>query len=298
MTAPGAERALAFDGALLRKLAVLGARHGPTAWVRYSPPLIGLVFAALLPEQRRAIRRNLRRVLGERNAVAENMDVLRTFASYASCLAEALAAGRPEAENARRRVVGAIHLEQALARGRGLVIVTAHVGAWDAASRLLASDKDVGVMVAMRREAQADARAIHDHVRQRAGVLVAHVGHSPTDGLRLLSHVRGGGIVAVQLDRAPPGQRVLEVDLFGTRANVPEGPFRLAALAGAPVVPLFTRRVGFFDYELVASSPFDIDRRASAAELGAAAQRAAAQMERAIRSAPTQWFAFDPGEGE
>lgn len=289
-----ARGALAPDGVLLRRLAIAGARHGPRTWVRYSPPVFGALFAALMPAQRQAVRRNLRRVLGARGALAENVDVMRTFAAYAACFAEALAAGRLEAENARRRVIGAHHLEAALARGRGLVIVTAHVGAWDAASRLLVSDKDVSVMVVMTREPHADARRVHDHVRERAGVLVAHVGDSPTDGLRLLAHLRAGGVVAVQLDRAPPGQRVIEVDLFGKRAGVPEGPFRLAALAGSPVVPLFNRRIGFFDYELEVGEPFEIDRRASRAELAEAAQRAAGAMERFIRTVPTQWFDFDP----
>ncbi len=294
MSLAGARRALAPDGVLLRRLAIAGARHGPRAWVRYSPPVFGALFAALLPAQRQAIRRNLRRVLGERAPLIEQVDVMRTFAAYASCLAEALAAGRPEAEHARRRVIGADNLERALAERRGLVIVTAHVGAWDAASRLLALDKDVRVMVVMTREPQAAARRIHDHVRERAGVAVAHVGASPTDALRLLHHVRSGGVVAVQLDRVPPGQRAVEVELFGKRGAVPEGPFRLAALAGAPLLPLFNRRLGFFDYELVVGEPFEIVRRASADELAAAAQRAASEMERFIRSAPTQWFDFDP----
>src|SRR5690606_26145584 len=46
------------DSLKLRRLALLGARHGPDWWLRYSPPWFGYAFAALLPEQRRRLRAN------------------------------------------------------------------------------------------------------------------------------------------------------------------------------------------------------------------------------------------------
>ncbi len=77
------------QGPLARKsraqaAAYAGARHAPSWFVRYSPGLIGAAFAALLPEQRRRIRDNLRLVHGERSALAEGRDVVRTFAEYAA----------------------------------------------------------------------------------------------------------------------------------------------------------------------------------------------------------------------
>jgi KDO2-lipid IV(A) lauroyltransferase len=74
---------------------------------------------------------------------------------------------------------------------------------------------------------------------------------------------------------------------------VPEGPFVLAARSGVPVVPMFARRVGFFDYEFSVGPAIELSSRPSAAELSGAAGRAAAEMERFIRAHPTQWFHFD-----
>ncbi|MEB2313813.1 MAG: lysophospholipid acyltransferase family protein [Sorangiineae bacterium] len=284
---------LAPDGALLRRMALAGSRRGPAAFVRVAPPAFGVLFALLLPAQRGRVRSNLRRVLGERPAARETLDVFRTFVEYACCLTEALAAGRPEAEQARRRVLGKERLTRALERG-GAVVVTAHVGAWDAAARLLAADTSARVMVVMRPERSAAARRVHDAVREGAGVRIVHVGDRPTDALPLLAHLREGGVVAIQLDRLPRGQRALEVELFGEPARIPEGPFRLAALAGAPLVPLFARRAGFFDYELEVGEPLELPRRADAEALRGAAERVAALMERFIRANPTQWFDFAP----
>lgn len=286
---------LASDGRLFRRLAYAGARFGPRWWLRFSPPVFGLAFGALLAEKRAAVRRNLRRVLGARSRLVEEIDVLRTFADYGRCLAEGLAMERPEALAAQRRFRGEHHLKEARRAGRGIMIVTAHAGPWDAAARLLVSDLDSEVMVVMLPEHDEHARRLHDDVRKRVGIRIAHVGSHPLDALPLLRHLKRGGIAAVQLDRVPAGSRGIDLGLFGGTFRVPEGPFRLAALAGAPLLPLFVRRVGHFDYEFSAAPPIILRRRASADELREAAASAAREMERFIRAHPTQWFHFDNG---
>ena len=84
---------LRHDGAFLRRLAYLGAAHGPRWWLRYSPPFFGLAAAALLPSARRAIHDSLRRARGEVGALRDAVDIGSTFATYAGCLAEGLAQG-------------------------------------------------------------------------------------------------------------------------------------------------------------------------------------------------------------
>ncbi|HEX7668923.1 MAG TPA: hypothetical protein VF395_05045, partial [Polyangiaceae bacterium] len=78
-------------GAGLRKLAYVGARYGPTALVKYSPALFGVLFACLLPDLRNRVRGNVQRVRGSRSRLADEVDVFRTFVSYAHCFAESLA---------------------------------------------------------------------------------------------------------------------------------------------------------------------------------------------------------------
>jgi KDO2-lipid IV(A) lauroyltransferase len=235
-------------------------------------------------------------VLGERSALEENLDIARTFATYARCLAESLASERPEALAARRTVRRGLSILERLKDGNGMVVVTAHAGAWDAGARWLASDFGARLALVMTREPNQAARSLHDEVRKRTGVQIVHVGEHPLDVLPLVRHLRSGGVLAAQLDRAPPSARRLQVPLFGRPFGVPEGPFVLAARAGVPVVPMFARRVGFFDYEFSVGPAITLSRRPSAGELGTAAERAAAEMERFIRAHPTQWFHFEaPG---
>jgi KDO2-lipid IV(A) lauroyltransferase len=80
--------------------------------------------------------------------------------------------------------------------------------------------------------------------------------------------------------------------MFGADALIPEGPLRLAALTGAPIVPVFAGRLGHRRYEVFASAPIHVDRGAGDPELAAAAQELARRLEAFVLPRPTQWFHF------
>jgi len=285
-------RALRPDSAFLRRLAYAGARFGPRFVIEHSPKLFGTAFALALPETRSQVLRNLRRIKGPRGFFKEQRDVVETFTSYAACLAESLGIERSDAQDTELVVHGEAHLNEALASARGVILVTAHIGPWDCAARLLAKNFAADVVIVMLAEPDAQARKIHDSVRERTGVRVMHIGDHPLDALPLLRHVRRGGVLAIQLDRAAPGGRFLDVELFGSAEQMPEGPFRLAALSGAPIVPIFAHRVGYFRYEFSIEAPIWVDRAATQSELEVAAAAAARSMQSFISRHPTEWFHF------
>jgi phosphatidylinositol dimannoside acyltransferase len=278
------------ESALLRRLAVWGALRGPQAFLRYSPGPIGAAFGIALPSVRERVVQNLRRVHGPRSALREQLDAVDTLANFGACFAEAIAARRKDV-TPRVRVQGEERLATALSRG-GVVIVTAHVGPWELTAQLLGSSRAADVVLVMQREANAAAAALQDQIRSERGLKVLHVGDHPTDALPLIAHLRRGGVAALQLDRVPPSGRVTEARLFGAPFAAPEGPFRLASLSGAELLPVFARRLGFFEYELEISEPIALGRRPSQEDLETAVQRAVSAMEAFVARSPTQWFHF------
>lgn len=277
---------------LLRRLAHWGALKGPRSFVRFSPGMIGAAFGLALPDIRQRVVRNLRRIHGTRSPLRERLDALDTLANYASCFAESIAVGRDDV-TPHVTVEGKEHLHAALDHG-GVVLVTAHVGPWELTAQLLGTTLAANVILVMEPEPNREARELQDRLRTERGLKVLHVGAHPTDALPLIAHLKQGGVAALQMDRVPPNGRVLGVSLFDQPFAVPEGPFRLAGLSGAWVVPVFGRRVGFFEYELRIAQPIAVGRRPSAQELGAAAQGAADAMQAFVRESPTQWFHFTP----
>jgi len=287
-----------YESAFWRRFAHWGATQGPSAFVRWAPPWIGLVFALLLPQARVMVLRNLRRIYGPRDAWVEARDVVGTFAHFASCLAESLGAGRPEALAKRLRVRGAERIDRLLAEKQGFVIATAHVGPWDGAAQALANIEGTRVMVVMAYEDDADAERLHDQVRGLASISVLRIGRHPLDALPALEHLSQGGVVAVQLDRVPSGRPSLEARLFDQPFAVPRGPFLLAGLAQVPLLPVFSARTGYFARRVDIGEPIFPSRRPSPSELTRLAQAAVSQMEKQIAAFPNQWFHFTTDEEE
>jgi phosphatidylinositol dimannoside acyltransferase len=282
-----------YDSVFWRRAINAGVTYGPAAFVRYSPPLFGLAFCATLAQKRAIVRRNLRLAAGPQGPLRETVEVARVFMNYASCLTDAFVAGSGRPEKLVARSVCDHHFTSAEREGKGVIVATAHTGGWQSASAILRTVHETDILVAMRRERDPRAQALTDHVRDRAGMRLVHVGDDPLDALHLLGHLRKKGVIALQIDRLPQGMRGRKVLLFGEPFVLPEGPFRLAAASGAPIIPVFTRRVRYMEYEVQIAPPIRVSRRPSAEELDRAAGAVAREMESFVRKNPTQWFHFE-----
>ena len=271
-----------------------GVARGPYALVRYSPPLWGLGFAALLGRQRAVVRRTLRMVLGPRPAWQELRDVGAVFANFACSMTDAMLVGSGRGYSPSVSAVAPWHFNEALALGKGMIMATAHTAGWDLGGPILSGVQPAEVLVVMEPERVADARELQDAMRRRAGVNIVHVGPDPLASLPLLHHLRHKhGVVAMKFDRVAPTMRSRPVRFFGAQWRVAEGPLSLAALTGAPIVPVFTRRLGFLEYQCVIMPCITLPPKPTPADLDDAAGRLASALERFVRSYPTSWFRFE-----
>jgi len=283
----------AHDGLFWRRMASLGAQRLPSWWVRFSPPVFGVAAAVALPKARRAVRSNLRRIRGPRPLYRDVIDTTRTFASYAGCLAETLASGSKNDSEPIVDIVGREHMHAAIAQNRGVVLLTMHTGGWEVAGPLMSAHTHLDVVIVMESEQDERARDLQDRARELAGVRVIHIGPDPLAALPLVRHLtEKKGAAAMQVDRVPASGRALRVRLLDREGLLPEGPFRLAQLTGAPFVPVFCARLGYRKYAFHAHPAKTLPRRASADQLEAAAQHVADDMTEFLRAHPTQWFEF------
>lgn len=290
-----AASALGLEGELWRRLARWGSSRGPEWFVRAAPPVLGVLACAVAQEQRRFVGKNLRRVRGRRGMLRDAADVARVFAGYAACLADVLGTGAANRAPLHAVIHGERNLFDAMADRRGVLFATAHTAGWETVGPLLSRDHGLRVMIAEQSERDPRASAIQDEARRAQGLLIVHVGDDPLSALPLARHLRDGGVVALQIDRAPPTVRSRAVTMFGEPARVPEGPLRLAAFTGAPIVPVFPARTGHRSYLVELRPPLRLPRAARDADIDAAAQALATALERFVRAHPTQWFHFREG---
>ncbi|MBI2894315.1 MAG: lysophospholipid acyltransferase family protein [Deltaproteobacteria bacterium] len=293
-------RAIRYDGLFWRRFAYLGSAYGPWWWRRYSPTAIGAIFWAVLPEKRRIVLENLGRILDRRAAasrIARERIALQTFVNFARCLTDCLEAAGPNPPEFEVETDGDRILGEALSRGRGGVMVTAHLGNWELIGRLVCR-KGFPITVAMARERNESVRGFVEWHRGQEGVEIVYTDGSVFGALDMLRVLRANRILALQLDRPSGGDGDRVVPFFGVPTRFPLGPFLLAQAAGAPVLPVFTFLAGHHRYVVEQGDIGVVGRKGGVAAAQAALDSTVRMLEDAVRRHPDQWFHFTAIGGE
>ncbi|MGH7898828.1 MAG: lysophospholipid acyltransferase family protein [Candidatus Binatia bacterium] len=273
----------------------LGCVYGPEWFKRGSPPLFALAIFLLVGRNRRGAIANQARVrgaaAGRRRAWLAGY---RTFASFARCMTETMEFYGPRPGRFRIDEPVRNHVAEALERGHGVILATAHVGNWDISGRALhATGRPINMVMA--REPNETTQDYARRSREQVGMKVIFSDSSVFSAFNMIRALRRNEILAIQLDRAPgdPTASVRAVPFFGAEALFQQGPFHLARLSGAPVVPVVTLRRGLRHYEIVLGEPRLVSREV-AGDAEQALGETVAFLERTIRAHPEQWFQFSP----
>jgi lauroyl/myristoyl acyltransferase len=271
----------------------LGVRLAPAV-----PPAVGRRLAdlagwlgyALGRTPRAAVRANLARVLG--HPPPERL-VRAVFRHGAHNYYDLLRLPRlaPATLRATVEVRGWENLVAARAPGRGVLLVTAHLG----------SVGLVGQMVHLGGcAANVVVEPLHPpallHLMQE--LRGAHGIQPLPAGPDLLPAIRAAlgrnEVVGLLSDRDVTGNGI-EVSFFGAPARLPPGVAVLGLRTGAAVLPAFTARLTDNRYLGWFEPPLELVRTGNArADVQANTQRIARAIEAAVRRYPEQWTVFQP----
>ncbi|HXI01767.1 MAG TPA: lysophospholipid acyltransferase family protein [Candidatus Saccharimonadales bacterium] len=252
--------------------------------------LITTICFLAMGNERRAAVRNLRRVTG-RGATRSLILAYRLFYNFSRFMVAYTDLPPFGDGNIDRRLVNGPQalavLDGALSGGRGLIVLGMHLGQWELALISLARAGHPVTMV-MRREEEEASRFARE-ARRTAGINVVYAGESPFMFVELLSVLRRNGIVAMQGDRSYGG-RSLDVTMCGAPLRIPAGPWELAAVSGAPILPGVLVFEGGRKLRLVWGRRIAVAGRGG----GGASDPSllAAAMEDLISRYPQQWFNF------
>jgi KDO2-lipid IV(A) lauroyltransferase len=141
------------------------------------------------------------------------------------------AVARPDELVATTSVTGREHIHAALAPGRGVLLVSTHVGGWEVATALPGEVVPVPTTAIVTDDWLAWAV---EGLRIRAGLGIMYDSEPVSKAARLL---RAGEAILVLGDYAKEGMRTYPVRLLDGVAELPAGPVTLARLCGTPLVP-------------------------------------------------------------
>lgn len=181
-------------------------------------------------------------------------------------------------------------LREVMARGRGMVFVTGHIGSWELLARRIAR---AGVPNAVVAKASWDRKIdeLAERFRAEGGVTTLWR-EDPDTGRAIIRTFRAGKALGLLIDQDTKVQGVF-VPFFGRLAFTPRAAADFAVRFGAPVVVGTIHRKGprvadghRLELEEIPFSSDPPDRDTEVARLTAACTAA---LERAIRSHPEEW---------
>lgn len=270
--------------------------------------------ARVLPERmvmrgfERLSARSYRRNVAKRGIVAANLEPIVGAGAADEAAREAFRwYGRYWAEtfrmqdltdaevDARVRCDGWERIAAAYEAGKGALLVTAHLGNWDAGGRWAAKRWPLTAVVEVLRPRMLFDRFLVHRRKMGLGIIPLERGQDVTGAC--LERLAKGEIVALVADRDLSGHGV-EVTMFGRRVKLPPGPAVLSLRTGAPVLPACayqhddgTWQARVFD-PITAADPHSDD---AVREL---TQKLATAFEGMIAAAPSQWHVFGPYWGD
>lgn len=254
---------------------------------------IGDLYYLFSRKSKRAVRSNLARVLGKDPSSPEVVRASRrTFRNFGKYLADFFIGGVKPVETLLSFVTihGLENVGRALERGKGAILLSAHLGNWELGGMLIAASGYPVTAVALAHE-QARVNELFNAQRRAKGMNVV-----PVDSAALRAcfrALRRNECVAMLGDRDTTSAGV-EEEFFGERTLVPKGPAAIAVATGCGVVPGCLVRERDDRCALIIDEPLFPPGGPSEEAEAVMRRMLLRKIEDYIRRWPDQWFLFYP----
>jgi KDO2-lipid IV(A) lauroyltransferase len=263
----------------------------PLRWLVHFTNFCAAVAFVCLWKYRRRMEENVAMALGAEISDPAERKVLvgRAWKNFARGVLDTTAAMRFSSERIVSTVAleGEEHLRRALAKGRGVLALSAHLGSFTMiGARLAASGFPFSVVV--KQPADERFARLIDGYRAQLGVQTISAKPRREAVRGILKALRENKIVLVIADEFRSGD--LMVDFMGQRAPAPRGPATLALRTGAVTLPMFaTRRADDSLVLAIGAAIEPVERDQLEESVVATTALYTRHLETAIRRYPDQW---------
>jgi lauroyl/myristoyl acyltransferase len=182
-------------------------------------------------------------------------------------------------------------VDETLAAGRGVIMCSAHYGAFDIMGQFIINrGYDAHLLVG-----RTTSAFVHDSVtylRQSRGWQIEQV-EEPGSVRRVMKALKEGKFVGMVVDRDWSGTGV-PVTFFGAETTLPTGHIRMALATNAEIITILTPRIDTTHYGFVLRHVPLQRTGKTAADVAENMRRVLANMETVIADDPGQWVLFRP----
>jgi KDO2-lipid IV(A) lauroyltransferase len=239
---------------------------------------------------RRFVRANLSIIFPEKSIKELRKISKQVFRNFAKYLVDFFRFQKLDLEfiNKNVKLENMHYFDQALATGKGVVVLTAHLGNWELGGVVIALLGYPFWAVALPHK-NKKVNDFFDAQRNSKGVQVIAMGKAVRS---CIAQIRKNHMVALVGDRDFTHKGVV-IDFFGLPAHFPEGPAALSLMTGASIVPGFMLRNPDDTFTLRIEKPIEFsasgDKVKDLADLVTVYKKV---IEDYIRKYPEQWYVF------
>ena len=184
-------------------------------------------------------------------------------------------------------------IQKALKQGRGVILLSAHLGNWEFGANMIRQSKYPLAVVSLPHNT-VPTNALVNRFREDKGISVIEVDESPFSAIPILKHLRQNGVVAMMGDKDFFGNGKL-ISFFGKQVRFPIGPVTIAMTSGAALIPAFVLKQPDGKYFGVLEEAISLTCKGSREQaIQKNLEKIAVIYETYIQRYPDQWYNPDP----
>lgn len=237
-------------------------------------------------KDRAEVYANLKTIFPEKSKKELLKIRIQVFRNFAKYLVDFFRFEEVNDEYIKRKVkIENIHyLDEALKKGKGVVILSAHIGNWELGGVVVAflGYPIWGVALPHKSKKVND---FFNTQRQIKGLNVISFGKAARACLRLLEENK---MIALVGDKDYTKEAGVVTDFFGRPSYMPKGPAAFALKNGTPIIPVFVLREPDDSFTVKIDKPIDC----SSNTIEGITLRCTEKIEEIIKARPEQWYMF------
>lgn len=239
---------------------------------------------------KQAVQENLKAIFPQKNGQEITLIQKQIFRNFAKYLTDFFRFSKMDLEYIKKYVCieNKSYLDQALAKGKGVIIVSAHLGNWELGAVVVSLLGYPFSAVALPHK-NRQINNFFNHQRQIKNIKVIPLGKAVRQCLDVLKR---NEVLALAGDRDFTEKGML-LDFFGKPAIFPEGPAAFALKTGAALIPGFMYRDDFDRFILRFEKPLEFSASGNKAQdLKFLIENYKNIFQDYIRKYPQQWYMF------
>jgi KDO2-lipid IV(A) lauroyltransferase len=200
--------------------------------------------------------------------------------------------------NTKLKLTGREVYDHCKSLNKGMIFLTAHIGNWDTGSMLFSAEEDMKLNIIRKKEDDNEVQNFIHSLRYKSAkdkVNVIYVSDDAFSSIEIVNVLKKNEIVFIQGDRSYSGMKTIKIDFCGSEVEAPVGPYVIAWVSGAPIIPVFSLRIGFMKYEIRLTQPVYVDKSLGKEKaIDEVAKKVFGKIEEITKEFPHQWFCFYP----